>query len=435
MNFEVPPAQDSPKHILNALNDDCIQAIFQRLVNVNDFLSAAETCIRFEENAKLSFRSKYEVIRIGRMNSNFESYKIKYTVAEDRVENFLSIFGHLMTKLDLDSVSHMIAHYCGGSLRTLRVESTANFNTRSPLQALIELDVDGANIFNFKYHSQLRRLKVTGLNITHFDWLVQPFPNLEITNLHILHQLEYNQAVDFLNVNPQLKILNIQYCGQISSRIFENIAQLTPSLEKLSFWETASNSSPKLNENLIHVSKLWKLNSLGLHSFSEIPVGRLIDSFIENNTPIEYLSVTMAYVENYSTSEWNISQLKSLKKLCLTHIADETLISIVKTLTKLEELIVPLNSKITMMGIKKALQYAKNLSVFIVELDGITVDLDDFISILNLVKVNRIKVTIYVDNGSVKVSNCLLKENRKWLDIIIGSSSSSIWTFGNHFDK
>lgn len=435
MIVEIPPAQDSPKHILNVLNDDCIQAIFRRLDNVNDFLSAAETCIRFQENAQLSFRSQYKVIRIGRININFESYKIKYIVAADRVEKFLSIFGYLITKLDARSLSPLIAHYCGPNLKTLRVDSSANFNTRSPLQVLMDLNVDGANVYNFKYYSQLRRLKVTGMDITRFDWLVQPFPNLEIANFDILHRLEYNQAVAFLTLNPQLKKLNIQYCGQISSHVFEKMAQLTPSLEVLLFRETANNSSPKSNENLIHVSKLRNLNSLGLHSFSEIPVGRLIDSLIENNTPIEYLSVTMADVENYSTPEWNTSQLKSLKKLCLTQITDETLISIVKNLPTLEELIAPLNSKITIMGIKKALQYAKQLSVLVIELHGITMDLDDFLPILKLAKVNRVKVTIYVENGSVNVPNSLLKENREWFDIIIGGSSSSTWLFGNHFDK
>lgn len=45
------PAQDSPKHILNALNDYCIQIILRKLTNPSDFVRAAETCYRFQANA------------------------------------------------------------------------------------------------------------------------------------------------------------------------------------------------------------------------------------------------------------------------------------------------------------------------------------------------------------------------------------------------
>lgn len=55
----LPPPQDSPKHILNALNDKCIQQIFSYLISggILDFFSAAEVCKKFQENAKACFPS------------------------------------------------------------------------------------------------------------------------------------------------------------------------------------------------------------------------------------------------------------------------------------------------------------------------------------------------------------------------------------------
>ena len=55
----IPPDQDSPTHILNALNDDCLQKVFKHL-NANDLSSAAEVCVRFNQQVKCTFAQKYE---------------------------------------------------------------------------------------------------------------------------------------------------------------------------------------------------------------------------------------------------------------------------------------------------------------------------------------------------------------------------------------
>lgn len=53
------PAQDSLKHLLNILNDDCIQEILRKLTNASDFLNAAKTCQRFQVNAVHRISSDY----------------------------------------------------------------------------------------------------------------------------------------------------------------------------------------------------------------------------------------------------------------------------------------------------------------------------------------------------------------------------------------
>lgn len=170
-----PPSQDSPKHILNSLNDDCIQAIFCRLENVQDFLSAAETCIRFQENAKLTFHKKYKKIEIN--DSDFAVKKtFRHIVTSDRVKSLLSIFGHSIIELIIngsfkygkswEDILNMFADYSGRSLKILKFYGhehlQINFETKSPLQALEELYLNHTTIYNFKYHSQLKRLCISG---------------------------------------------------------------------------------------------------------------------------------------------------------------------------------------------------------------------------------------------------------------------------------
>lgn len=323
MNIEIPPAQDSPKHILNVLNDDCIQSIFLQMENIRYFLSAAETCIRFQENAKLAFRNHYKKIRIGTLHVYISEHK-RRTITLDRVQSFLSIFGHLIEELEFnriaadqrlgDDVQNLIADYCGKTLKTFKLVSSynshINFSTRSPFKALEELKISDVNIYNFNYHSQLRRLKVSGSHTTELKWLIQSFPKLEMVNFSLLHQLQHNQAIRFLKLNPQLKSLTIDICKQIPQQVFENISSHTPNLEKLDFRGKSLNQ----NEPLIHISNLWYLNSLRIRLKDEIPAEILIDSLIENNVPIEILEIISELYDS-TYSKLNVRQLKQLKKL------------------------------------------------------------------------------------------------------------------------
>lgn len=100
-----PPEQESPKHIINALNNDCIQEILRRLKNITDFLSAAEVCTLFQENARQCFPSIYNVF----YSTWFEMFdgrfpdtcKLSMTrvLPVNRVQSFLSIFGDFIEKI------------------------------------------------------------------------------------------------------------------------------------------------------------------------------------------------------------------------------------------------------------------------------------------------------------------------------------------------
>ncbi|XP_055303529.1 uncharacterized protein LOC129569102 isoform X1 [Sitodiplosis mosellana] len=447
MDVEIPPAQDSPKHILNILNDDCIQSVLRRLDNIRDFLSAAETCVRFQENAKLVFRTQYKTARIRQFyNYGFRKLYCSHDVIV-RIHSFLSIFGHLITELDFDDnldddMTNMIAKYCGRTLRIFKCGnkktkcfSSVNFSQLPRLESLEELKIRNINIHSFQYHSQLRRLSVKGIHEhkskMNFDWLFKTFPNLEFVKLDGLDKLTCNQAIKFFKLNPQLKSLHIRYCEHFAPRMFKNMTNFTPNLEKFVFEQIDSIYE---NEYLVHVSRLQKLKSLGIETYVPIPLGRLIDSLIEKNVPIENLLLLSHY---HQTPYESISQLKLLKKLYLRGITDKTFIHYVKNLPKLEVLFFD-ESEITVNGIKAALQYAQSLSVLVVEVhnrDRIStaIDLDEYKSILNLAKSRGVKVTIYVRSGAIDVPTDFFEDNREWVNVKVGVLH--INTIVRHFNE
>lgn len=114
----------------------------------------------------------------------------------------------------------------------------------------------------------------------------------------------------------------------------------------------------------------------------------------------------------------NIFQLELLKKLHLQYISNETLIDLIKYFPALKELTAP-SSKLSIGGIKQALQYTKDtqLSVLMVEFTKVNINIHDYEAILNLAKSGDVKVKIYHRDGKINVPNKLLVENRNWLDV------------------
>lgn len=311
-----------------------------------------------------------------------------------------------------------IADCCGRTLTKFQIDSNnalVNFKTRSPLQALTELEVRYTNIYNFEYHSQLKKLSVVGAGITHFDWLIKPFPQLEIVKFVVIDLKEY-QAIKFLKLNPQLKVITIKLCKKIMPLIIKDIAILTPNLEKLSLelkYYKYQIYKKALDDILVNISNLWKLKSLIILSWGEVPFDRLVDAFIEKEVPIEEFGI---FGEYHLTHKLNVPQLKLLKVLCLPQMSNETLIKFFKKIPTLERMTAIKSPNITVKGIKGALEYGKQLCALTVETENIVIDMDDYNSILKLAK-GRVKVQINTSNGSTNIPSDLLRANREWFNI------------------
>lgn len=134
-----PPAQDSPEHILNALNDDCLCEIFQKIDDFTDFNPIASVCVRFNKIAKLVFppkiRSRWVYFYNWIIGEFIHDDIIKLTHHIGEIEKFLCNFGSSIVSLKYtpyymeelphgpNSVLKMVDKYCT-NLRCLNIEIT-----------------------------------------------------------------------------------------------------------------------------------------------------------------------------------------------------------------------------------------------------------------------------------------------------------------------
>lgn len=99
------PEQNSPMHILNKLNDDCIEHIFRKL-HFSTLNVVARVCIRFNQIAKNVFKLKYQSQRINILDLewNREPTLVK-------IENFLSEFGATISSLSFAYTYESVYEY------------------------------------------------------------------------------------------------------------------------------------------------------------------------------------------------------------------------------------------------------------------------------------------------------------------------------------
>lgn len=308
-----------------------------------------------------------------------------------------------------EATLNVIAKFSGKTLSSFTIHGhDLDFNTQSPFEALENLTLHDLTISNFAQLSQLKSLKLAFVRVKHSDWLAQEFPKLEDVKFYSFHKLRDNILIEFLRLNPQLQSLELNCCPRISSSVFQDIGIRSPNLVKLNF-DPCKGLQSTFDMNMVHLSRLRKLKSLRIecHKFSGCA---LIDSLID--VPIEHLTV-VGTVRDLAES---IPKLKQLKTLWLSFIFEKMLVNVAKELPDLEKFTVGGSYDVTLCGVKEVLEHGKSLSSLSICLDEISVDLDDFNSILSLAK-GRVHVELRFYEGVVHVEEKVLQANREWLKI------------------
>lgn len=440
--METAPSQDPPKHILNILNDDCIQAILRRITNLQDFLSAAETCKRFQSNAKVCFRTKYGLGDISFLGNCLDDLRImKSAIPLDRVHNFLNIFGHLITNIYLHHRHHQnekskeeilktIAHFCGKTLQKLTLNKfNCDSISLSPFSALQTLDLQDSTLSrNCEVHLHITTLCLTGDVIKYkkgrplTNWFVQQFPHLKVAKFHSIN-IKRNMLNQFLTLNPQLKILHLFHGKNLTSSILRDIGHRVPNLEQFRIGFRGghrADNEQNMEANMIHISGLRKLKCLYIGKVPEFSLRVLIDSLIENNIPIENFRFY-----NRSHSLHSTTAMQTIKKLLITDISNDEMIETIKKMTQLEELLVDAWNNVNLSSIKKVLKYGENLKFFAVSTNSLEIDSGNYDSLLVLAK-GRVKVEIHCLKFTSDVPEIILEENRMWIDIFDRSGKGFI---------
>ncbi|XP_055305178.1 uncharacterized protein LOC129569940 isoform X2 [Sitodiplosis mosellana] len=432
----IPPAQDSPKHILNVLNDKCIQEIFNQLIsNLEDFLSASEVCKRFQENATVCYSESSEK-RIT-ITSHQSSSLPPGSVSFDRAYGFLKAFGQSLQSIYLvsirdekyifdenytadqkpiDDTLNMIADFCGRNLTKLSTHTGyIDFNTRSQFKVLERLSIATGLVYNLATFPELKLLEVRSCKIKHANLFARTFPKLKKAVFCSIEGSSDDAFIRFQTHNPQLKKLWLtclypNVC--ITSLIVRDIGNRTPDLTDLTL---ICNKDQFLMNNLaadiMHLSGLQKLQNLRIEcKRAPFSAKLLIDSFAENNVPIENLQIHGAYPDFVES----LPRLQQLKKLNLLNVPE----NMVGQLHGLQELFI--EGEVTIAGVKQILERHRNLNKLIVTAQRMMIDHENYDKVLALAK-DLCVVFITCYDGLIDVQPSVLRKNSKWLHILMTS--------------
>lgn len=227
------------------LNDFCIMTILRYFTDVIGFLNAALTCDEMKEIATMTYRymhvNHFGGIRIGYKGSDFA--KKGGALPIDRMDDFLSLFGHLVTSLKLGRlhplVFESIVKVCGKNLNQLKLNDCYykyDMSDPSKFPKLENLSFHGVLPKSFALHSSLKGLTFKRLyDLPKQEWFMKAFPKLEHIKFHEILDLKDQQLGNFLELNPNVKKLDLSHCAALTPQVVELIARHSPDLEHLGF--------------------------------------------------------------------------------------------------------------------------------------------------------------------------------------------------------
>lgn len=423
--MDIPPEQNSPKNILNALNNDCIREVFLRFQNLNDFMNAADVCCRFQQCALKSFRSTFGTRT--KMGNNH--------LCQERAESLLRTFGHLIQCMELNctgdsnrdhEILRLLSNFGHNTLKELKIVHSERHSYYIPwidelprFDSLEELELDGKLPNSFQVDPPLKKLTIR--NIISFEpkpWFVRPFPQLNHMCFNKIINIKHDMLHEFLLLNPQLKQLELTECYSIPFTVFRDIDAHSLNFEHLNLVHSMTT------ENLITVlHKFKKLKHLDVRSLHYMSLEDVINLFATENIPIETLAI---FPDFRSEMVKNIPTLKTLKTIKIyVNIPPELLRKVMESQTFLENICFNLylhdfkSFKIDNLlpHILFVLKFSrKNLSKIKYKVRNFYFDLKIYNDILDVVK-DRVKVEIVNDGGATNISQNILKANQNWLNI------------------
>lgn len=418
-----------------ALNNDRLYAVFKWLNSV-DLTNAAKVCVRFQSQAVAAFSSKYTHLELKRKEYD-----------QDEMTSVLSEFGSHIQSLSIDSYRQAadsvllpaIIQNCTSELKVLRL-ARIKIQVDSPdlrlpfpkLEELVLLDCQSDLSLPHLIDDcpELTKLSLIYGNLKSVDGLVsRKFEKLERLHLHEHNGRISDAAVErFITLNPTLVELSIDGNRSLqTSRAFRLVGQNMLRLQKFTFTQSVDNLE-LFQSDVQHIGNLRSLKLLHLN-FNRLEATPLAKALAENNSSIEDLKMVEAYFD-YAAIDW-ISQLREINTLNMDRVlgmTDEHLITLASRLSELQELrLFAWDGAFTIAGIIQVLSCAKKLSIFKLECVGLfnlsemTINLDDYNSMLDMIQNwPHFICTAFEIRGEkiqINVPKEILEENRHILHI------------------
>lgn len=416
--------QESPKNILNILDDDCLQAILRRLDDVHDFYKAAKVCIRFQENAKLCF--PFKIIRFWfkkEKESNRKNNCSIYSRGSDgdiNVKEFLILFGPRIKSIILyhkaELYFNLISLYCGQTLIALEITGpsspTYQFRFRSQFPALQILIISCAIVdFRTIHTYTFPELKILELCCDEVRWIAHRFPKLEYFNFNYSCPCT-DTLIKFQNLNPQLKSIRLMPESELDAAVCRDIENRLPNIVSLFL-----NIDEIPYRSIEHMSKFRCLkNVYPISSELSDPTVmiKFLSSLIDTNQPIE--EIVLQWVDHELGKM--LQKMKTIKRLFIYKLRGD-LIDIAKNLPALEYLEV--DWIICPWELRKILENCKNLKGLACRIDQ-HIEMDQYNLIVALVT-GRVYVTFhcwFLNSSVVNKVEQMHQKGGKWVRVIKG---------------
>lgn len=390
----IAPEVDSPLHILNSLNDHCLQQIFKRITIV-DLSSVAEVCTRFKQNAEQIFSLCHE--------KRFRC--VSLTLVKHQV---FANFVHLIKSVYLNGsqTSRCLDYFNKYSLiQSLHLRSAdIHVDKLKPLISKIKsLEIASCVFFGeqadlFSFCGELQFLKV---KLSKFEqFLPCKIPKLE--------KFEYDDyfysenLVSFIEANSQLSSIKITTVNK-------------------------SRTPTNFIDHLLQFGNLKSLNVLKLPCF-QFSVTPLIRSLRNNNISLEQLEFIDCRMDYESFQD--IFQMKTIKILTITGIetlSHDQFVGLARELPALEVIRMETqfkgDAKITIDSIDNFIQHSKNLYLLTIGvINNMTIDQVSYNHLLDLMKKQQRKTLfitiIYKNSMKILVPKQTLLKNKEKIRIV-----------------
>lgn len=364
-SLNTPPAQSSPNNILNALNNDCLRAIFEQDgLPIEDLCSLACTSQRLNSFGIEAFKRKHK------MEPKKFVEKLADGAAIWQWEDYLSVFGKTVESINTKQnrntniLIHLIEKYCPNI-----TDLTCELNFRTNVEDLCSLfsRLDTLNVSlsqGIPFDSLIPstadcKLKKLTIRSTSQKLTPKHLPNLIELNLICAH-LQQESADAFFALNPQLKRLQIGKSLQalVSSSILSGLRNL-PQLQQLKLFGSWAG-----DESAVVLSDVYDVLR-GMRHLKQLTIGNntirsksalqsMVRAIVEEQLPLEHFSLTAkAELSNIQ----DIGDIKTITSLhfCTSWLRDDEFIEIVESLPHLVD--VQINSaNITILGVRRFLR-------------------------------------------------------------------------------
>lgn len=420
----IPPDQDSDS--LDVLIDDCLQKVFTFLT-VNDLANVAQTCVRFNQQAKQTFASKFKHFVL--------STKRKFLA--DRSHLFMD-FGSLLQSLEIsdcrldESLLKIISRECvqlkALSLRNISGDWEDWIVEPWPFTKLEEIKMENINTFNgdylddlwcpiWKHCLALKKLHLKDCCLV-YGQINQKFPKLE--EVYISESsFKKGDLKSFIMMNDTVLKLSIEKLNRRfrSSIVLDTIGETMKNLQFLEFHPKIDD----LEDFDTYAQQLTNLSSLTVLklNFNGLSIAPLTQALASKQIPIEHFAIRSGKIdENGIKSVTQLERLTVLELYKASNLTNEHLIAIAKGLPKIREFhLQGGGSNLNIIGCKKMLAHAKQLSLLTLKsIYTIEIDDDDYKAILKSVlnRPERVRLSIEIRSNGNKVRVCdkVLQENR-----------------------